>query len=104
MFCVVVLFGAINDSSVVSGIFTLAGYTYGPLLGLFLFGLTTSRVIGRHAWVPVVCLAAPVLCFFLSRYSAVILGGYQMGFDLLLVNGALVYAGLWLLSAPGRSR
>lgn len=104
MFCVVVLFGAINDSSVVSGIFTLAGYTYGPLLGLFLFGLTTSRVIGRHAWVPVVCLAAPVVCFFLSRYSAVILGGYQMGFELLLVNGALVYAGLWLLSAPSRSR
>ncbi len=97
MFLVIVLFRIINDKSVVSAVFTVAGYTYGPLLGLFSFGILTKRkVVDR--WVPVICVLSPVVCYILNLYSKELFGGYQFGFELLLLNGALVFMGLFLNS------
>lgn len=97
MFAVIVLFRIINDKSVVSAVFTVAGYTYGPLLGLFAFGILTKRkVVDRY--VPVICVMAPVVCYVLNHYSKEWFGGYQFGFELLLLNGALVFMGLFLNS------
>jgi hypothetical protein len=76
----------------------LAGYTYGPLLGLFAFGIFTRRALPNTWRITLVCLLAPALCYFLSKYSPVLLGGFQIGLELLLINGLLTFFGLWVLS------
>lgn len=97
---VIMLFRAINDQSVISALFTVAGYTYGPLLGLYAFGLFTPFVV-RDKWVPIVAILSPVFCYFLSIYSESLFGGYKFGFELLIVNGAITFFGLLLLSKRG---
>ncbi len=97
MLATLLIFHAINDQSIVSAIFTVAGYTYGPLLGLFAFGLTTKRQTREKA-VPAVCIAAPIICLILNYLTPILLGGYKLGFELLLINGALVFGGLWMTS------
>ena len=88
-------FGAIRDGSVIDAIYTVAGYTYGPLLGLFFFGILTRRRV-CDGWVPFICILSPVLCYILSAHSAEWLGGYRIGFELLLINAGLTWLGLWL--------
>lgn len=89
-------FKLIHNDSVIAELFTAAGFTYGPLLGLFAFGLfTTYRIIDRRV-VPVVVLA-PIVSYFLKKYSVVLFGGYQLGFEVLLVNGLLTFIGLMLI-------
>ncbi|GGF19134.1 sodium:solute symporter [Echinicola rosea] len=95
IFLVIVVFDLLNDSSVVSAVFKAAGFTYGPLLGLFAFGLSNKLTV-KDKWVPAICLASPVICFILDSHSAAWFGGYQFGFEILLVNGALTYLGLLL--------
>ncbi|MFN4854946.1 MAG: sodium:solute symporter [Bacteroidota bacterium] len=93
----IILFKRINDSAVVSKLFTVAGYTYGPLLGLYAFGLFTERRI--HDWfAPFICLASPLLCYLLNENSVKLFGGYQFGFELLLMNGFLTFVGLYSVS------
>ena len=92
---VILAFGAIRDGSVINAIYTVAGYTYGPLLGLFFFGILTRRRV-RDGWVPFICALSPVLCYVLSAHSEAWFGGYRIGFELLLINAALTWAGLWL--------
>jgi Na+/proline symporter len=99
---VILLFRLINNDAVISAIFTIAGYTYGPLLGLFAFGLFTRRAV-RDAWVPLVCVAAPVLCYTLNHLSRVWLKGYQFGYELLILNGLLTFAGLYLIGDASNS-
>lgn len=98
----VIIFRTISDQSVINKLFTIAGYTYGPLLGLFTFGLFTKfRVYDK--WVPLVALLSPVLCYILSIYSEYLFNGYKFGFELLVVNGIFTFTGLLLLvnkSAP----
>lgn len=94
----ILIFKWVNKKSIVYTILELAGYTYGPLLGLFAFGIFTRRVLPDTWKITAVCLVAPVLCYFLSQYSAVWLGGFQIGLELLLVNGLLTFLGLWTLS------
>ncbi len=94
----ILIFKWVNKKSIVYTILELAGYTYGPLLGLFAFGIFTRRVLPDTWKITVVCLVAPVLCYFLSQYSAVLLGGFQIGLELLLINGLLTFLGLWVLS------
>ncbi|MDO4462164.1 MAG: sodium:solute symporter [Bacteroidia bacterium] len=86
----------INDRSVVSAIFTLAGYTYGPLLGLFVFGMTNQHAI-KEKYVPIVCLSAPTLTYLFNLASPYLLCGYKMGFELIILNATLTYLGLWLI-------
>ncbi len=93
---VIVLFRAINDRAVIDKLFTVAGYTYGPLLGLYSFGLFTKFSV-HDRWVPLIAVLSPVICFFLSEYSVHIFHGYRFGFELLILNGFLTFAGLILL-------
>ncbi len=93
---------SILDKSALYKIFFLASLTYGPLLGMFAFGIITKRQV-KDRLVPVVCLIAPVLCWLLSYFSSDILGSFAMGSELLLVNGVIVFAGLWLISTKSNT-
>lgn len=93
---VILLFRLLNDESVVVAVFKAAGYTYGPILGLFAFGLLTKRKV-QGKWVPVIAVAAPVISYVLSTYSEQLFGGYKFGFELLILNGFLTFAGLFLI-------
>ena len=93
---VIVLFRAINDRAVIDKLFTVAGYTYGPLLGMYAFGLFT-RLQVKDKYVPWVAVSSPVLCFLLSEYSKVLLFGYVFGFELLIVNGLFTFIGLFAI-------
>jgi Na+/proline symporter len=88
--------------SMVYLILTLAGYTYGPLLGLFAFGILTRRAV-LDRWVPVVAIAAPAICFAIDRNQAALFGDYRIGLEMLVLNGALTFAGLWLISSKGKA-
>jgi len=93
---VIILFGLIDNKAIISQIFTFAGYTYGPLLGLFAFGLfTKSKVIDK--FVPFVAILSPIISFLISHYSVTLFNGYQIGFELLIINGALSFLGLMLI-------
>ncbi len=93
----IVAFKRFNSGAVITLVLDLAGYTYGPLLGLFAVGLF-SRLRPRAGAVPWVCAAAPLICWELSLHSAQWFGGYRFGFELLLLNGLLTAVGLWCLS------
>ena len=97
MFLVIILFRIINDESVVTAIFKVAGYTYGPLLGLFAFGILTKKQV-KDRWVPVVGLLSPVLTYVINANSEAWFCGYKFGFELLLLNGLIMFVGLWILS------
>ncbi|MEC5393750.1 sodium:solute symporter [Bergeyella sp. RCAD1439] len=92
----VVIFKIINDNSMIGLILKLAGFTYGPLLGLFAFGIFTRYGV-KDRWVPYVCVAAPLVSFFLDKYQAHLLGDFQVGLELLIINGLLTFFGLWLI-------
>ncbi len=96
MFLVIVIFRAINNDSVISAVFTIAGYTYGPLLGLYAFGMFT-RIRIRDKLVPVVAIISPVISYFISANSVAWFNGYRFGFELLIVNGLLTFVGLLLI-------
>ncbi|MDM4766279.1 sodium:solute symporter [Pelomonas sp. SE-A7] len=103
LFLVLVLvFRWVDNPSMIGLILKIAGYTYGPLLGLFAFGLLTRRDVmdGR---VPLVALAAPLLCWLIDSRQQQLFGSYEMGLELLLLNAALSFAGLWLVSRPRRA-
>lgn len=93
---VIILFRAMNDESVISGLFRMAGYTYGPLLGLYAFGLFTRYHV-KDKWVPVVAVVAPMICYYLNIYSQQLFNGYRFGFELLIVNGILTFIGLLII-------
>ncbi len=99
---VIVLFRLINDQAVVGKLFTAAGYTYGPLLGLYAFGLFLTRKV-KDKIVPFICVASPLLCYLLSENSEAWLGGYKFGFELLILNGLLTFVGLLAISTPNKS-
>lgn len=93
---VILIFKVINDQSVISAIFTVAGYTYGPLLGLYSFGLFTKFKV-KDRLVPWVALLSPVICYVLNIFSDTLLGGYRFGFELLILNGLITFTGLYLI-------
>ncbi len=93
---VIILFKVINDESVIAQLFTFAGYTYGPLLGLYTFGLFTKWRL-KDKWVPVVAVLSPILTYFIKVNSDSWLGGYKIGFELLLINGFITYLGLLII-------
>ena len=97
MFLVIILFRMINNESVVTAVFKVAGYTYGPLLGLFAFGILTKKQV-YDRYVPYLGLLSPVLTYIVNVNSEAWLGGYKFGFELLLLNGLIMFTGLLLLS------
>ncbi|MFM9076214.1 MAG: sodium:solute symporter, partial [Bacteroidota bacterium] len=94
---IILLFREINEKSVIDAVLKVAGYTYGPLLGLFGFGLLTKRTLKGPA-VLAVCLIAPCLSYVLSTYSADWFNGYRIDIEILIINGLLTMAGFWLVS------
>ena len=86
---VILIFNAINDQSVIKSLFTVAGYTYGPLLGMFSFGLFTKYKI-KDNLVPFIAISSPVICYILNLYI-------PFGFELLILNGAITFFGLYLI-------
>ena len=93
LFLVVILFNMINDRSVINAVFSVAGYTYGPLLGLFTFGIFTNIQVNDR-YVPVVCLMSPIFSYLLQTNSAAWFGGYTIGFEILIFNGLFTFLGL----------
>lgn len=95
LLCILV-FRLLNSTSVIDAVYVIASYTYGPLLGLFAFGLFVPKHIRpRESLIPWICVATPVLCYFLSRVSSWA-WDYHFGYELLLLNGALTALGMWL--------
>jgi SSS family transporter len=92
----VLVFKWINDSSMIGIILKLAGFTYGPLLGLFVFGIFTKYKVKDHL-VPYICIAAPVISYFIDKYQEQIFGEFKIGLELLLINGLLTFIGLFLI-------
>lgn len=99
---VILLFKALNSRAIIDTVLTLANYTYGPLLGLFAFGLFSKRKV-HDVFVPFVCLMAPVLTWILDLNALQWFGGYQFGYELLVVNGLITYTGLFLISKSKKS-
>jgi Na+/proline symporter len=92
----IVFFKTVSNKAVIDNLFTFAGFTYGPLLGLFAFGIFTKYKL-HDAFVPLICLISPVICYFLNLYSVQLLSGYKFGYELLIANGLISFFGLWLI-------
>ncbi len=92
---IILIFRALNNDSVINTVFTIAGYTYGPLLGLFSFGLFTKHKI-RDRWVPVVVLLSPLLAYLLNLLLITSFD-FNLGYTLLFFNGLITFAGLWMI-------
>ena len=103
MFIVIVIFNAINDASVVSMIFKIASYTYGPLLGLYAFGLFMKSKTVQDKLVPMICLISPAICFIISKNSELLFGNYVFDNELIIINGLITFIGLLLISKPAIS-
>jgi len=93
----VLIFKWVNDPSMIGLLLKIAAYTYGPLLGLFTFGIITKRVV-NDGLVPYICMAAPILCFIIDKYQKTLLGSYEVGLELLIINGSITFLGLLLIS------
>jgi Na+/proline symporter len=93
----VMVFKWVDDPSMIGLILKIAAYTYGPLLGLFSFGILTKRTVNDKL-VPVVCVLSPLICFVLDKYQSMIFGSFQIGLELLIINGLLTFIGLWSIS------
>ncbi len=98
MGAIIICFYYISDSDAISAVYTLASYTYGPILGLFVYGMISRRQV-RDRLVPLACIAAPLLAWATTRLLAATTG-YHTGFELLLINAAYTILGLILLSKP----
>ncbi|MES2544118.1 MAG: sodium:solute symporter [Bacteroidota bacterium] len=104
MFLVIVFFNAVNDASVVKMIFKIASYTYGPLLGLYAFGLFVKSKTVNDKLVPFICLISPAICFLISTYSKEIFVNYVFDNELIIVNGIITFVGLLFISKPATSQ
>ena len=95
MCIVVILFRELNNTSVVNAVLKAVGYTYGPILGFFTFGLMTEYQV-KGKFLPWICLLSPLISYVLDHFSEQWFWGYCFGFEILLVNGFLCFLGLWI--------
>ncbi|UBM61930.1 sodium:solute symporter [Candidatus Sulfidibacterium hydrothermale] len=100
---VIILFKLINNEAIIAQLFTFAGYTYGPLLGLFSFGLFT-RIPVKDKWVPFVAVLSPFIGYGLTKLLQLIFSGYQTGFEILLINGLITFIGLLIIKNPSKTK
>lgn len=96
---VVMIFKWVNSPSMIGLILKVAAYTYGPLLGLFAFGLFTKRRVIDFL-VPIITIASPIACFFIDKYQKELFGKFEIGLELLIINGLITFLGLLLISKP----
>ena len=92
----IIVFSVLNSTSTIDAVYRLASYTYGPLLGLFFFGILSKKAV-RDRWVPLVCVLAPALCLVLDLNSEAWFGGYHFSYELLLLNAGFTALGLLFL-------
>lgn len=97
LFVLVWILWFMNDRSVISTVLTVAGYTYGPLLGLYSFGFFIKRQV-KDRLVPIICVLSPIITFLLNKFSVQLFWGYKFSFELLIMNGLLTFLGLWAIS------
>lgn len=95
LIAVIIIYRLISDPSIINVVYKVAGYTYGPLLGLYAFGVLT-KARANDNWIPAICLIAPIVCYVLDTHSKVWLNGYQFGFELLIMNAFITFIGLLL--------
>ena len=96
----ILAFKSLDNPSVLDAIYTIAGYTYGPLLGLFALGMFTKRH-PRRMWVPAIAVASPILCFLIDHIT-LMSTGYKFGYEMLMFNGFLTFTGLYLSSLKNK--
>jgi len=96
---IILIFRALNEQSLIDAVYKAAGFTYGPLLGLFAFGIFTTRRLRERLVLPV-CVAGVGLTLLIVSHSVEWLNGYKFGFEILLLNGVLIYLGLLSISRP----
>jgi len=94
---IILIMKKVASKDLISIVLTVASYTYGPLLGLFFFGIITQRKI-TDKMTPLICIIAPLICYAISSHSAQWFNGYIFGYELLIINGLLTFTGLWLVS------
>ncbi len=99
---IIVIFKEINERSVIDAVLNVAGYTYGPLLGLFSFGLFT-KLPAKGPAVLVICILSPLLSYFISTYAPVIFNGYKIGIEILIINGMITFLGLLLIGKKSQA-
>ena len=104
LFIIILVFNSINDSSVVGMIFKVASYTYGPLLGLYAFGLFQKTKKVNDKLVPYICLLAPAITYLVSENSKTLFFGYVFDNELIIINALITYAGLYLISKTSTER
>ena len=90
----ILLFRIANNKSIIDAIYTIVSYTYGPLIGMFAFGLFT-KMRPKDSWIPYICIASPLLSYLLASvlYNSL---GYKCGYELLIINGFITFTGLWI--------
>jgi len=99
---IILVFSNFHNDALIRILFIVAGYTYGPILGLFAFGMFTKREIKQRYLIPVLAVLMPLVMFFIAKYSTLLLGGYKFGFELLILNGGLMFLGLLVISEKYR--
>jgi Na+/proline symporter len=99
----VMAFKWIDNKSTIDLLLKIASYTYGPLLGLFAFGILTKRSI-NNTLVPVICVLSPILCLVLDYFQAQLFGDFRIGQELLIINGGITFIGLWLISSANSEK
>jgi len=91
------IFRSTGDQALIAKLFKTVGYTYGPLLGLFAFGLFSKKRV-KEILIPFIAIGSPIICFFLEKHSSSLFFGYKFGFELMVINAILTYFGLMLIS------
>lgn len=98
----ILIFSQHHNQALITIIFSVAGYTYGPILGMFIFSIFSRRTIAYPKMIPIIAILSPILCYFLSQFSATL--GYKFGFELLLMNGLITFMGLLMMSKKGNNK
>jgi SSS family transporter len=93
---IILVFSKYHNDSLIRIIFVVAGYTYGPILGLFAFGMFSKRIIYNKYYIPIVSITTPTAVYFIAKYAPILFNGYKFGFELIIINGALTYLFLYL--------
>ncbi|HTA27403.1 MAG TPA: sodium:solute symporter [Bacteroidia bacterium] len=94
---VIVIYKLINDPIIIQAVFKVAGYTYGPLLGLYAFGMLT-KINTNDKWIPAICIISPIVCYIINSNSVEWFNGYKFGFEMLIINALLTFIGLLIAS------
>ncbi|HSZ25796.1 MAG TPA: sodium:solute symporter [Cytophagaceae bacterium] len=94
---IIIIFRKINERSLIDAVLNMAGYTYGPLVGLYAFGLYTKKKL-KDSFVPFVCIVSPILTYIIGTNSKSWLNGYQFSFEIIVLNAFISFVGLWLIS------